>query len=65
MNDVPDDSERCEKCENHISTILNNMLGIKLGPDLELEHLIKLVFQKYQEGRPIEQKCNGDTRNER
>lgn len=47
MNDVPDDSERCERCGNCISTILTNMLGIKSGPGLELEHLMKLVFRKY------------------
>lgn len=55
-----DDSKRCERCGNHISTVLKNMLSIKSGPDLEQAHLMKLVFQKYQEGRPIEQKCNGD-----
>jgi len=60
MYQLPDDSERCERCGNHISTILKNMLGIKSGPDLELEHLMKLVLQKYQKGWPIEQKCNGD-----
>lgn len=65
MNDVPDDIKRCERCGNYISTILKNMLGIKSGLDLELEHLMKLVFRKYQEGRPIEQKCNGDTSNKR
>lgn len=37
VNDVPVDSERCERCGNHISTILKNVLVIKSGADLKLE----------------------------